>query len=120
MSRCCTASFTRTKKKVHIETIAYPGITLVNPTENEAEEGMARGIIERFFHVSVTIAQLEKQCSPWDATPLAEYEHPSSLYRLVSALSPQFRDIPSLDEKVPMTKQVTSPPIVSVQHFVTS
>ena len=43
---------------VQIETIAYPGITLVNPTESEAEEGMARGMVERFFHVSVSIAQL--------------------------------------------------------------
>lgn len=37
---------------VQIETIAYPGITLVNPTESEAEKGMARGMVDRFFHVS--------------------------------------------------------------------
>ena len=37
---------------VQIDTIAYPGITLVNPTESGAEEGMARGLADRFFHVS--------------------------------------------------------------------
>jgi hypothetical protein len=37
---------------IQIETIAYPGIMLVNPTESEAEEGMARGMVDKFFHVS--------------------------------------------------------------------
>lgn len=37
---------------LQIDTVAYPGITLVNPTESEAEEGMARGMVDRFFHVS--------------------------------------------------------------------
>ena len=39
---------------VQVETIAYPGVTLVNPTESEAEEGMPRGMVDRFFHVSDT------------------------------------------------------------------
>jgi hypothetical protein len=43
---------------VQIDTIAYPGITLVNPTEDEAAEGMARGMAGRFFHVSEVFVRL--------------------------------------------------------------
>lgn len=44
----------RQTKRVNIELVAYPGMTLVIPTEEEKEKGQPTGMAEAFFWVSST------------------------------------------------------------------
>ena len=44
----------RQTKRVKIELVAYPGMTLVVPTEEEKEKGQPSGMAEAFFWVSLS------------------------------------------------------------------
>jgi hypothetical protein len=39
-------------QRLEIDLVAYPGTTLVTPTEAEVSEGMSEGMMRRFFHIS--------------------------------------------------------------------
>jgi hypothetical protein len=67
---------------VAIRTLAYPGMTLVSPA-GEADGSMARGMVERFFHVSddiyhnLPLMVQAFKCSPWTTFPWFFKESPS-------------------------------------------
>lgn len=41
----------KTDVNIELGLIAFPGITLSAPTQEEADEGAGQGMIDRFFHV---------------------------------------------------------------------
>ncbi|KZT65382.1 hypothetical protein DAEQUDRAFT_814284, partial [Daedalea quercina L-15889] len=55
-----------TGRAIEFELVAFPGITLVAPTPEEADEGAGQGMIDRFFHAS-----------PWSDEPATLDEQPS-------------------------------------------
>ncbi|KAH9911169.1 uncharacterized protein B0H18DRAFT_1129075 [Fomitopsis serialis] len=56
----------RTGIELELELVAFPGVTLVAPTPEEADEGAGQGMIDRFFHAS-----------QWSDGPAALDEQPS-------------------------------------------
>ncbi|KAH9933811.1 uncharacterized protein B0H18DRAFT_1207961 [Fomitopsis serialis] len=69
--RCISARakeqiYASTGIQIDLELVAFPGVTLVAPTPEEADEGAGQGMIDRFFHAF-----------PWLDEPAALDEQPS-------------------------------------------
>ncbi|KAH9915901.1 SGNH hydrolase-type esterase domain-containing protein [Fomitopsis serialis] len=58
--------YAKTGIEIELELVAFPGVTLVAPTPEEADEGAGQGMIDRFFHTS-----------QWSDEPAALDEQPS-------------------------------------------
>ncbi|EGN94206.1 hypothetical protein SERLA73DRAFT_78125 [Serpula lacrymans var. lacrymans S7.3] len=64
------------------ETISYPGVTLVNPTAEEAEEGMAEGMLAKFFQVS-----------PWDSALCSSHRNKPSVVMIALGTNDDALDV---------------------------
>ena len=51
--------------ELELELVAFPGITLVAPTEEEANEGAGQGMIDQFFHVCIDSVNSRRWLTFW-------------------------------------------------------